>query len=112
MARQHAPDGPWVLEVHPGGKNKMLSRAGEHGYYYFPNGPETVTDAICGRLNALEAENTSLRALLKELVDGAARDEGEGGFSLWADIDGYEWLTRVEDALNVPGTPPAQGGPR
>ena len=42
---------------------------------------------------------SDLEVLLRELVAGVARDEGEGGFALWADIDGYEWLARVEKTL-------------
>lgn len=40
-----------------------------------------------------------LEALLRKLIDGAKRCEGEGGFALWAEIEGYEWLTEVEKAL-------------
>ena len=42
---------------------------------------------------------SDMESFIRELVEGVARDEGEGGFPLWADIDGYEWLARVEKAL-------------
>ncbi len=39
---------------------------------------------------------TSAVDLLKELIAGVNQLEGTGGFELWADCDGYEWLARAE----------------
>ena len=37
--------------------------------------------------------------LLRQIVSGVTADDGAGGFSLWADIEGYEWLSRAEGLL-------------
>lgn len=45
-----------------------------------------------------------LIVLLQETVDGA--DKAEGGFTLWADIDGHDWINRVVAIIDIPLNPP------
>lgn len=87
--------GPWRVGLHASGKYKVLTSDLEDGNYYFQHPESTVIDAVCGRLNALEAEVETLRAALRQAT---AIFRGEMAELPPIDL-GRPWASETEDAI-------------